>query len=204
LCSLLLRNMMNNSYQALQGLITSFTRSAAAAEKVFGLIDSVADIGGKGGQGSGGQEAGDGSGGDSEDDGDGDDDEDNASDPIRTTSSSSSFLSASSGTTVKKPPRTRQGRAAAAAAAGAAEEGGVNSSSVAAAGLPIPIDWPSFKGEFTLKQVSYFYQMRPDKLVLNGLSLVVPGGSVCALVGRSGGGKSTVISMLMRFYDPRR
>lgn len=194
---------MNNSYQALQGLITSFTRSAAAAEKVFGLIDSVADIGGKGGQGSGGQEAGDGSGGDSEDDGVGDDDEDNASDPIKTTSSSS-FLSASSGTTAKKPPRTRQGRAAAAAAAGAAEEGGVNSSSVAAAGLPIPIDWPSFKGEFTLKQVSYFYQMRPDKLVLNGLSLVVPGGSVCALVGRSGGGKSTVISMLMRFYDPRR
>ena len=193
---------MNNSYQALQGLITSFTRSAAAAEKVFGLIDSVADIGGKGGQGSGGQEAGDGSGGDSEDDGDGDDDEDNASDPIRTTYSSS-FLSASSGTTAKKPPRNKQGRAAA-AAAGAAEEGGVNSSSVAAAGLPIPIDWPSFKGEFTLKQVSYFYQMRPDKLVLNGLSLVVPGGSVCALVGRSGGGKSTVISMLMRFYDPRR
>jgi len=34
-------NMMNNSYQSLQGLITSFTRSAAAAEKVFALIDSV-------------------------------------------------------------------------------------------------------------------------------------------------------------------
>ena len=39
---------MNNSYQALQGLVTSFTRSAAAAEKVFALIDSVADIGGEG------------------------------------------------------------------------------------------------------------------------------------------------------------
>ena len=33
-------NMMNSSYQALQGLFTSFTRSAAAAEKVFNLMDS--------------------------------------------------------------------------------------------------------------------------------------------------------------------
>ena len=38
--------MMNSAYQALQGLFTSFTRSAAAAEKVFNLMDSVADIGG--------------------------------------------------------------------------------------------------------------------------------------------------------------
>ena len=37
---------MNSAYQALQGLFTSFTRSAAAAEKVFNLMDSVADIGG--------------------------------------------------------------------------------------------------------------------------------------------------------------
>ncbi|KAH8049161.1 ATPase [Aureococcus anophagefferens] len=36
--------MMNSSYQNLQGLVTSFTRSAAAAEKVFSLIDSLPDI----------------------------------------------------------------------------------------------------------------------------------------------------------------
>jgi len=37
-------NMMNNAYQSLQGLITSFTRSAAGAEKVFSLWDSDPDI----------------------------------------------------------------------------------------------------------------------------------------------------------------
>ena len=37
-------NMMNNAYQSLQGLITSFTRAAAGAEKVFSLWDSIPDI----------------------------------------------------------------------------------------------------------------------------------------------------------------
>lgn len=37
-------NMMNNAYQSLQGLVTSFTRSAAGAEKVFSLWDSDPDI----------------------------------------------------------------------------------------------------------------------------------------------------------------
>ena len=35
---------MNNAYQSLQGLITSFTRSAAGAEKIFSLFDSKPDI----------------------------------------------------------------------------------------------------------------------------------------------------------------
>jgi ATP-binding cassette subfamily B protein len=37
-------NMMNNAYQNLQGLVTSFTRSAAGAEKVFSLWDNTPDI----------------------------------------------------------------------------------------------------------------------------------------------------------------
>ena len=37
-------NMMNSAYQSLQGLITSFTRAAAGAEKVFSLWDSIPDI----------------------------------------------------------------------------------------------------------------------------------------------------------------
>lgn len=38
--------------------------------------------------------------------------------------------------------------------------------------------------------------------MLDGINLHVAPGQVCALVGRSGGGKSTIVHLLMRFYDP--
>ncbi|KAJ4721875.1 ABC transporter B family protein [Melia azedarach] len=47
------------------------------------------------------------------------------------------------------------------------------------------------------------YPARPDEQNLNGLSLVIPGGSTAALVGQSGSGKSTVISLIESFYDPQ-
>jgi len=109
-------NMMNTAYQSLQNLITSFTRAAAGAEKVFALWDSIPDIS---------------------------DDADKA-----------------------------------------------------------PVDW-DVKGEIQLSGADFHYLMRPDNKVLNGLDLTIPGGSVCALVGRSGGGKSTIINLVMRFYDVR-
>jgi len=108
-------NMMNNAYQNLQGLVTSFTRSAAGAEKVFSLWDSAPDI-----------------------------------DP---------------------------------------NDGGA-------------IDW-GVEGEIEFSKVDYFYQMRPDNMVLSGLDLKIKKGSVVGLVGRSGGGKTTLIKMLLRFYDPK-
>ena len=64
-----------------------------------------------------------------------------------------------------------------------------------------PIDWV-VRGHLQLRDISFHYQMRPDNPVLDGVSLDIPAGSTCALVGRSGGGKSTIISLLLRFYDP--
>lgn len=58
------------------------------------------------------------------------------------------------------------------------------------------------KGEIELDSVDFAYQMRPTNKVLNNVSLKIPAGSTCALVGRSGGGKSTMVNMIMRFYDP--
>ncbi|KAK7843580.1 abc transporter b family member 11, partial [Quercus suber] len=44
---------------------------------------------------------------------------------------------------------------------------------------------------------------RPDEQIFNGFSLYIPGGTTAALVGHSGSGKSTVISLIERFYDPQ-
>ena len=52
------------------------------------------------------------------------------------------------------------------------------------------------------RQVHFRYQMRPLQTVLDGMSFRIPEGTVCALVGRSGGGKSTMIHLMLRFYDP--
>lgn len=57
-------------------------------------------------------------------------------------------------------------------------------------------------GSVRMEDVRFHYQMRPDHPVLKGVSLEVAPGQVCALVGRSGGGKSTIVHLLMRFYDP--
>ncbi|GBG80484.1 hypothetical protein CBR_g30946 [Chara braunii] len=60
----------------------------------------------------------------------------------------------------------------------------------------------SMNGSIKLENVFFHYQMRPQHSVLAGVNLTVDEGKVCALVGRSGGGKSTIIHLLMRFYDP--
>jgi ABC-type multidrug transport system fused ATPase/permease subunit len=109
-------NMMNGAYQGIQGLITSFTRAAAGAEKVFSLWDSHPDI---------------------------------------------------------DPQRGQD------------------------------IDPSQVKGHLQMEGVSFFYQMRPDNMVLQNFNLDIPAGKTLALVGRSGGGKSTIVNLLLRFYDPR-
>ena len=49
--------------------------------------------------------------------------------------------------------------------------------------------------------VHFSYPLRPDVEVLNGLNLCLRHGTVTALVGSSGAGKSTIVQLLARFYD---
>ncbi|KAJ0403075.1 hypothetical protein P43SY_009142 [Pythium insidiosum] len=59
-------------------------------------------------------------------------------------------------------------------------------------------------GRLELRDVFFAYPSRPQTLVLRGLSLTVEPGQLVALCGPSGGGKSTVLALLERFYDPLR
>ncbi|CAA7026287.1 unnamed protein product [Microthlaspi erraticum] len=58
------------------------------------------------------------------------------------------------------------------------------------------------KGDIELRDVHFRYPARPDVHVFAGFSLVVRSGTTVALVGKSGSGKSTVINLIERFYDP--
>ena len=56
-------------------------------------------------------------------------------------------------------------------------------------------------GTIQLRSVRFRYPTRQDVKVLRGLTLTVQKGQKLALVGSSGCGKSTVVSLLERFYD---
>jgi ABC-type multidrug transport system fused ATPase/permease subunit len=58
-------------------------------------------------------------------------------------------------------------------------------------------------GYIELREVQFFYPFRPDVQVLKGLSFQVQSGQSVGLAGPSGGGKSTVMAMIQRFYDPQ-
>lgn len=57
-------------------------------------------------------------------------------------------------------------------------------------------------GEASLQAVEFRYPTRPNIRVLDGLQLDIDRGKTVALVGASGCGKSTVIQLLERYYDP--
>lgn len=57
------------------------------------------------------------------------------------------------------------------------------------------------EGAISLRNVSFQYE--PKKPALHDVSIEIEGGKTIALVGSSGGGKSTVMNMILRFYDPQ-
>ncbi|OVA06958.1 ABC transporter [Macleaya cordata] len=64
------------------------------------------------------------------------------------------------------------------------------------------LELDSITGHVELKNIDFSYPSRPDIRILNDFSLNVPAGKTIALVGSSGSGKSTVVSLIERFYDP--
>ena len=60
------------------------------------------------------------------------------------------------------------------------------------------------KGKLEFQDVEFSYPTRPDATVLNGVSFSIEPNQVVALVGPSGGGKSTVTALISRFYDVQR
>ncbi len=64
-----------------------------------------------------------------------------------------------------------------------------------------PDSLPDGRGELRLEDVWFTHQQRADA-VLRGIDLHVPGGLKIGISGASGGGKSTLIDLLQRFYDP--
>jgi ATP-binding cassette subfamily B protein len=72
---------------------------------------------------------------------------------------------------------------------------------IAAPADPVALPDPA-RGEVRFENVSFNYPSRPDIPALNGLDLTVSPGETVAVVGPSGAGKTTVVQLLLRFYDP--
>ncbi|XWS73307.1 hypothetical protein CRYUN_Cryun02cG0117300 [Craigia yunnanensis] len=59
-------------------------------------------------------------------------------------------------------------------------------------------------GVIELKHVDFYYPTRPKQIILRNFSLQIDAGKVVALVGQNGFGKSTIIRLIERFYEPWR
>ncbi|OMO80554.1 hypothetical protein CCACVL1_12897, partial [Corchorus capsularis] len=62
----------------------------------------------------------------------------------------------------------------------------------------------AIKGKIELRNVFFAYPTRPDQMIFKGLNLRIDAGRTVALVGQSGSGKSTIIGLIERFYDPMK
>lgn len=68
------------------------------------------------------------------------------------------------------------------------------------ADLPDACELPEIKGQVEFKDVSFYYD--PTKPVLKNVNFTVKPGETIALVGPTGAGKSTIVNLISRFYDP--
>jgi ATP-binding cassette subfamily B protein len=69
---------------------------------------------------------------------------------------------------------------------------------------PQEAPWPVNGSSLVLRDVNFNYPSRPTQQALNGLSGEVLAGQTVAIVGPSGAGKTTLFSLLMRFYTPQQ
>ncbi|TDZ23972.1 Leptomycin B resistance protein pmd1 [Colletotrichum orbiculare MAFF 240422] len=60
------------------------------------------------------------------------------------------------------------------------------------------------EGTIRLENIKHIYPSRPEVTVMEDVSLTIPAGKTTALVGASGSGKSTIVGLVERFYDPVR
>nr|UOU03326.1 ATP-binding cassette subfamily B1-like 10 [Brachionus rubens] len=60
----------------------------------------------------------------------------------------------------------------------------------------------NIQNEIKFKKIGFSYPQRPDLKILQGLNLTIPCGKTIALCGSSGCGKTTILQLLQRFYDP--
>ncbi|GBF75581.1 hypothetical protein PA598K_03999 [Paenibacillus sp. 598K] len=65
-----------------------------------------------------------------------------------------------------------------------------------------PQPLPAVQGSLSLERVSFAYSQMPDRPILREVTLHIAAGERVALVGESGGGKTTLLKLLGRFYDP--
>ena len=68
--------------------------------------------------------------------------------------------------------------------------------------VPDAIDPGTVRGDIEFSDVDFWYD--PDNPVLIGFNLKVKRGETIALVGPTGGGKSTIVNLICRFYEPKR
>lgn len=63
-----------------------------------------------------------------------------------------------------------------------------------------PRTLPTLRGEIEFRQVQFAY--KPEEPVLRNVSICIPAGQSLAIVGATGAGKSSMVSLLARYYDP--